>query len=105
DEQLLVVAGRTAAIGLALEHEQWRPDARDIAQRRLPPQLEHPLVGERVAEQGRAVVLDPGIRIRPARHLIGDTVFGYRGPESVARADQPVDHETAVRQPQHAESI
>src|SRR5439155_4392775 len=44
DEQLLVIAGRTSAIGLALEHEQWRPDARDIAQRRLPPQLEYPLV-------------------------------------------------------------
>src|SRR2546423_704265 len=66
DEQLLVVGGGATTNGPPPGPQEGRPDARDVAERRLAPQLEHPVVRQGVAEQRCAVVIDAGVRIRPA---------------------------------------
>ena len=59
DEQLLVVLRRAAQVRLALEHQEGRVDRRDVAERRLAPELVDALGAVRVAQQRRPVVLGP----------------------------------------------
>ena len=105
DEELLVVLRRAAQVRLGLEHQQRRADARDVAQRRLAPELVDALGAERVAEQRDPVVLRAGVGVGPVRDLVGDAVLGDGRPEPVGRADQPVDHEPAVAQAEDAEPV
>ena len=56
---------------------------------------------ERVAQQGRPVVLGAAVGVGPGVDLVGDAVLGDGRPEAVGRPDQPVDHEPAVAQAEH----
>ena len=104
-EELLVVRGRAAQVGLGLQISSGVWTAATLRSGDWRHSFSMPSGLERVAHERRAVVLGAAVGVAPARDLVRDAVLGDGRLEPVRRSDQPVDHEAAVAQAEDPETL